>query len=139
MEPKIYANFKKYDKYGRRLAIFGWLEELEIKVLIISCSVMDQFSRKVAWAALEQVKAYPKTRYHPVKQVIPITDLNIPHAHKHFIQWCNDTYYTKHVDRAAVNPQIKGVHTYIKSSGDGSKELVAEYLIKDKDKLQAHG
>jgi len=91
----IYANFKKYDYNGNRLAIFGVpiLGIGKMEIFVLKCSKKDQFNKNLAW----QVYASPNhnlngKQYHPMMYKI---DINEEFPKKTFIEYIKTNFYSK--------------------------------------------
>lgn len=90
-----FSNHRLFDRQGRRLAIFGRVEDGMLEMFVLTCSKHDMFSRKLArkiWNGHLEKKELTigEVTFKPLIYSIPLT---LPSQPKNsFLRHCNDTY-----------------------------------------------
>ncbi len=86
-----FSNHKLFDRQGRRLAIFGRVENDMLHMFVLKCSKDDMFSRKLARKVYnEYLQGSKVDSFRPKIYSLPLV---MPSEPKNsFLRHCNDTY-----------------------------------------------
>jgi hypothetical protein len=132
-----YSNMCRYDTRGRRLAIFGQIEERgsnKMMITILTCSKKDQFSRKIAHGIYKLSRNLTVVNYHgltPHPEEFEIILENPSTPKKEFLKFVNENYYR--IMRIAF--PFKGLVMDVdvekeKMDMHGRKSVIVKYLGK---------
>lgn len=117
---KLYRSYKYYDDKGRRLAIFGYKSDNVMKMMVITCSKKDQFTKSIARSLY--------TEFQEKKSFIdaPISSESTPGVT--FDTWCRTNFRKKYIMRTGTTP-LEAQIIHIKKIGSMlTRDLEIEYL-----------
>lgn len=114
-----FANFKKYDKKGRRISVFGKLNGDKIDICVHTCSKADQFSREKAYIVHKEWEISRKGK--PIIAETPVID-NKPM--KSFLEFCDKEFYE--YDEWPVQNAVIPVVYKENPGGEGEVKIVGK-------------